>query len=287
MDYLTALRTNDVRTLRAFSDTGRENLETIFKGLPQPPEYVTDATNVAGWDIRYQKNMNDMLGYFLPLSKMKHNIALLRDGETWMSVTPLEIESHLLAQASAKGNVVVAGLGLGVIAYSLLQKAAVKKLTVLEYDGELIKHFDTILGEDAKQQWNSALASGRLQVIECDCKQPISSATKQAIGRVDYLWVDIWKILGTPEALHDTRFLCKQLKARMCDYWGMELEVISFMEKLALKPKPKEVYKAIEALKLPTSALQFNKTQKKTYADLVIMAATHSAFGAFASNRLA
>src|SRR3982751_1968156 len=39
--------------------------------------------------------------------------ALLRDGETWMSISPLEIESEEIGIRAGRGHVLILGLGLG------------------------------------------------------------------------------------------------------------------------------------------------------------------------------
>lgn len=275
MDYLSLLRTGDTRLLEQLSNTGRANIEVIFKGLPDIPEYVEDATSVAGWDIRYQNTGNKTLGYYIPLSKTKGSIALLKGEETWMSLTPLEIESHLLPLFSAKGHTVVAGLGLGMISLNLLAKQAVKKLTILEFDAELIERYSDLLAGNSKELWEASLKSGRLEVIQCDCRQTFSKDLKQHLGRVDYLWVDIWPMLCTKEALIDTRFLIKQIKPRICDYWGMEIDLIDQMRHRKLSPQAKNIKKIVYDMGFVTSFQNMNKLQKSTYSDLVMMAAAN------------
>ena len=177
-----------------------------------------------------------------------------------------------------RGHVVVAGLGLGMITLNLLAKQSVRKLTLLEVDGELIDNFPALLAGGARKLWGDAIATGRLQVLQVDCKKPFSKVVKDAIGRVDYMWVDIWPTLGSYEALEDTRFLCKQLKPRVCDYWGIELDVISLMNRERVSADTSGVFQAVKDLGIPASPLSFSKLQKDVYKDLVVMAGAHVVF---------
>jgi len=283
--YLQAIKSGDLNLLKHFTKIGTENIKSIFKGFPSIPSYVSDAINIADWDIKYQNKFGNTLGYFLPMSEIVEGIALLKENKTWMSITPMEIESHMLAQHSAKGNVVVAGLGLGMISNSLLQKQSVKRLTILENDAELIKHYSSLLKGDSKALWEDSINSGRLQVIECDCKSRISSDNKDVIGKVDYLWVDIWATLGTKDAIIDTTFLCKELSPKTCDYWGMELDLIFKMVEEKLSSTPKSVIKVLSKIGIPNSALKMNKLQQKAYADLTIMAGMNFVVMASQQNR--
>lgn len=278
-EYMAALESRNVPLLDKLSKTGRANIQTLFKGFPAFPEYVKDATSVADWNIKYQAVGSNTLGYFLPCSPLDEGIALLRGEKTWMSITPLEVESHMLAQFGARGNVVVAGLGLGMIANSLLLKPTVKRLTVLEYDHELIANYSSLLVGESRKLWDESVASGRLQLIQCDCKKSISSEVKAKIGAVDYLWVDIWANLGGYDALPDTRRLHKQLKPKVCDYWGMELDYIHEMQTRKLSPTPASVLKVVDSLGFKNSVMRMNKKQARAYADLAMLASIHVLYG--------
>lgn len=273
--YMAALKSGNIGLLSKMSEAGRENINTLFKGFPTFPSYITTATNVADWDIKYQSRKANALGYFLPCSPISEGIALLRDDKTWMSITPLEIESHMLAQYSAKGNVVVAGLGLGMIANSLLGKHTVTRLTVLEYDSDLIENYSSLLEGDSKVLWDESIRTGRLQLIHCDCKKPIHHKIKKKIGPVDYLWVDIWPTLGGYEALPDTRFLQRQLQPKVCDYWGMELDFLEEMQKRKLPPSPANVLKVADKLGIHNSVMNMNKKRARAYAELTLLASVN------------
>src|SRR4051794_40632492 len=52
-------------------------------------------------------------GYWSGPTLVSGMAALLRDGETWMSISPLEIESEELGIRAGRGHVLIFGLGLG------------------------------------------------------------------------------------------------------------------------------------------------------------------------------
>jgi hypothetical protein len=63
---------------------------------------------------------------------------LLLDGETWMSDTPDEINDHMPFILAAEGNVLVTGLGLGVVVQALLRKPTVRRLDVVEKNPDVV-----------------------------------------------------------------------------------------------------------------------------------------------------
>jgi hypothetical protein len=60
------------------------------------------------------------------------------DGEVWMSITPMEIESHYIPIENAMGRVGVAGLGLGYYVQRILEKESVDEVVVYELSQDVI-----------------------------------------------------------------------------------------------------------------------------------------------------
>ena len=112
MAYIDVLRSGNVDLLKQLSDTALGNMKNVFKGIPAVPEYVADGEKIGDWELRYQKPRN-AIGYFFPVSMSHGGIALLKDGKTWMSLTPLELESHMLPINAAKGACCCRRLGVG------------------------------------------------------------------------------------------------------------------------------------------------------------------------------
>jgi predicted methyltransferase len=63
------------------------------------------------------------------------------DGNLWMSITPLEVQSMLLPIDRAWGYVGTGGLGMGYYALKCAEKDAVKEIKVWENNKDVVKFF--------------------------------------------------------------------------------------------------------------------------------------------------
>ncbi len=216
---------------------------------------------------------NKHAGYFSTSSGLGVGVALLKNGIPVMSQTPLELESHLVAQHSAKGRVVVAGLGLAMITLSLLKKKEITSLTVLEIDNEIISMFPSILTGESNKLWTDNIKTGRLKIIQTDCKLPFNNDILKQIGKVDYLWADIWNELCSTEALSITQNLSNQLKPTQCDFWGAEIEIALKTLKQGRYMCLKTFKEVAHGFKLPLSILSMDGKKLKMYAELSLVAA--------------
>ncbi len=69
--------------------------------------------------------------------------AILENGNEWMTLTPVDLDTCEEAIAAARGKVVTFGLGLGYYAYMVAQKEDVESVTVVELSADVIKLFKT------------------------------------------------------------------------------------------------------------------------------------------------
>lgn len=69
--------------------------------------------------------------------------AILENGNEWMTLTPVDLDTCEEAIAAAHGKVVTFGLGLGYYAYMAAQKNEVDSVTVVELSNDVIKLFQT------------------------------------------------------------------------------------------------------------------------------------------------
>jgi len=164
---------------------------------------------VGGWELKRQVQPV-LRGYFRGLQACAENYLLIRQDRVWMSLSPVEIESLAPHVARMRGHVVIAGLGMGLALYNALLRAAVRRVTVLERDSEVI----------ALLVWPR---SGRFSIEEVDAREWHSPEP------VDYLYADIWDKIGAPEAATDTRIMCRNLRPESAGYWGMEADFVSFL----------------------------------------------------------
>jgi hypothetical protein len=180
------------------------------------------AGRVGAWELKRQFQPV-LRGYFRGLQTAAENYLLTRDGRVWMSLSPVEIESLAPHISHMQGHVVIAGLGMGLALYNALLRPAVRRVTVLEHDPEVITLFDAIRGSE----WPSL---DRFTIAQAD------ALIWRSPEPVDYLYADIWDRLGAPEAAADTRAMCRNLRPKSAGYWGMEANFVSFLAHNRCRP---------------------------------------------------
>jgi hypothetical protein len=192
--------------------------------LPWPaikvPTYQT--RRVGAWELRRQ-NQPVLRGYFRGLQACAENYLLMRDNRVWMSLSPVEIESLAPHVAHMRGHVVIAGLGMGLALYNALLRPAVRQITVLELDSEVIALLAAIMRPDMA-------GSGRFSIEQVDARDWRTTES------VDFLYADIWDKIGALEAAADTRIMCRNMRPKSAGYWGMEADFVSFLARNRCKP---------------------------------------------------
>ena len=126
---------------------------------------------------------------------------LMRNGTVVMSNTPDEISDFRNFVRNATGNVLVNGLGIGVLLQALLNKEDIDKITVIEKSKNVIELVaDTYLKDK------------RVEVINADAFE--YKPTKTA--RYNAVWHDIWDYI-TAENLPEMKKLTRKY-GRKADY---------------------------------------------------------------------
>lgn len=104
---------------------------------------------------------------------------LTRGGTIVMSDTPSEIRDHISPISHAKGNVLIAGLGLGMVANACLCKPEVERVTVIELSPDVIS---LVAGHYVKK------FGSKFEVVQADINE-----WKPPKGvRYGAVWIDIW-----------------------------------------------------------------------------------------------
>jgi hypothetical protein len=173
------------------------------------------AGHIGEW--RIERRVQPVLrGYFRGLQHAGENWLLNRNDRVWMSLSPVEIESLAPHVLQMRGHVVIAGLGMGLALYNALLRPAVRRVTVIERDPEVIALFEEIRGSE----WSvpERFAIELADVLVWRSAEP-----------VDYLYADIWDRLGMPEAAADARAMCCNLRPKAAGFWGMEANFVSFL----------------------------------------------------------
>jgi hypothetical protein len=140
-----------------------------------------------------------------------------------MSITPMEVESHLMHAALATGNVVICGLGMGYIIYKMLQNPNVTSITVVEQCPELIENFEKIVDGD----WYK---DPKVSIVQHDALTYVPDQP------IDYLYVDIAMTLFDEDHLEWTQQIQSNVQAKEVGFWGQELEIINVAREEGVNP---------------------------------------------------
>ena len=110
--------------------------------------------------------------------------AVLENGNEWMTLSPVDLDTSDEAIRAAHGNVVTFGLGLGYYAYRVSEKKEVQSVTVVEKSPDVIKLFQTYLLPQFSNQ-------SKIHIVKADAfeyaKQQLSEK------HFDIAFVDTWR----------------------------------------------------------------------------------------------
>lgn len=109
---------------------------------------------------------------------------LTQTGNVWMSDTPAEQLDHLDAINNAAGNVLVTGLGLGMVAAGMLAKRPETRLTIIEREAHVVSLVKPALVE--------RFGGARVEVIVANAYEWLPPPGV----RFDYAWHDVWPTLS-------------------------------------------------------------------------------------------
>lgn len=104
-----------------------------------------------------------------------------------MSDTPAEMYQHLRFWKAARGRVLIAGLGLGMIATALLRKPEVENVLVLEKSADVIELVGWAIPDQLPAERKSAF---RLQLAD------IHDYLAESDEKFDCCWLDIWPTIS-------------------------------------------------------------------------------------------
>lgn len=190
-------------------------IEADFLPYPSMPTPRYRAVQGQNWHLR-EAMIIASPGYFSgPRMLTWMNYLLVRDGETWMSLVPGEVESQMPHLAAAHGTVVVCGLGMGVMAYAVSARQQVERVVVVERDLEVIDMFKQFSDFDSWPQRH------KVEIVQSD-------ALTYARDGVDFLYADIWPYYRMDCMVSDMRRMHANIPAPLCGYWGQELDMVDW-----------------------------------------------------------
>lgn len=134
-------------------------------------------------DIEIGEDFSEIvpLGFFTETFRFP---AVLEDGNEWMTLTPVDLDTCDDAILSARGKVVTFGLGLGYYAYMASEKPDVSSVTVVEKSEAVIRLFKThILPQFSHPE--------KIKIV---CDDAFAYAEHKMPGEnFDYAFVDTWR----------------------------------------------------------------------------------------------
>jgi hypothetical protein len=140
---------------------------------------------------------------------------LMRGGESWMSITPLEVESEEIGIRAARGHVLIFGLGMGWSMTAVAARPSVTSVTVVERDPDILQlHRDldllAQLGEPERSKVRIVAGDAFDYRPECP---------------VDLLFPDIWLPLVGGDRFAEVRDMQANVGAEAVYFWGQEMEL--------------------------------------------------------------
>ena len=116
------------------------DLNTIYTEKIEKNDWVITKISLTEEEVRLER-MRNFSNYFM-VAGLKANFEYVKlfrkkDG-IWMSDTPMERNSDNGFIQDANGDVLIFGLGLGLIVFPLLEKESVKSIKVVELNQEII-----------------------------------------------------------------------------------------------------------------------------------------------------
>ncbi|MCR9219386.1 MAG: hypothetical protein NXI21_04090 [Alphaproteobacteria bacterium] len=191
--------------------------------------------------------------------------ALSRGAVTWMSLTPMEVESLLPGIDAAAGRVVVGGMGLALAGYAVAMKETVERVTIVELDPQV-----------------AALAEAFAGIADWPCRDKVEIVVRDLADHrdpsADFLFVDVWPNYRMDAMVPDMQAFHRAVPAPACFYWGQELDAV---DRFAAQGGGAEAFDAAgfeafrEAVGLPLVG-----REQPAYPDLCRRAAANPAIGA-------
>lgn len=164
---------------------------------------------------------------------------LTRNGNTWMSITPMEIESHITHIKEATGNVLVAGLGMGYYITQIVHKQELTSVTVIEKDIEVIEAYNLLIKSNSEY-----FSNNKLKIIHGDLFD-VAPKLKDAY---DYAYFDIWLDMDFDLISEDFEKLndLGGINANKIGFWGMERFVCNHISSMQWNYTPEEMSEMIK-----------------------------------------
>ena len=161
------------------------DLNTIYEQTIETENWVISETILSDEQVRLEKMRNFRNYWYVQglQANFKYIVLRKKGSGVWMSDTPMERNSNRNFIQKANGDVLIFGLGLGLIVFPLLDNPEVKSIRVIEKEKEVIDLISPYI--KAKDTLN------KVTIVEADC---FEYKTKE---KFDVIYGDIWRTIST------------------------------------------------------------------------------------------
>lgn len=219
MDYLTpSVRLLDANKYRSNPYYKRIKILDIKDGSWElRREHYPAYRGVICGDIEFHDGYREVppLGFFTERFDFP---AVLEDGNEWMTLTPVDLDTCEEAIFAARGRVITFGLGLGYYAFMVSEKDEVESITVVERSEEVISLFKKhILPQFAHPE--------KVRIV---CADAFEYAEKVMPGEnYDLAFVDTWRDASDGEPMYARMKPLERLSPRTRFMYWIENFLIS------------------------------------------------------------
>ena len=137
--------------------------------------------------------------------------AVLENGNEWMTLTPVDLDTCDEAIEEAHGKVITFGLGLGYYAYMVSEKENVEKITVIEKSENVIRLFKKyILPQFSHPE--------KVEIISADAFEYAEHTMPKR--KFDYAFVDTWRDASDGAPMYERMKKLEKLNPQtVFSYW--------------------------------------------------------------------
>lgn len=202
-------------------DTAKEIEAWVGEHMPLPDVPSYHPSEYGDWRLSQQEIALPIRGWFSGLAPRRFTNYVLTHIPTnriWMSLSPLELESHAFHVAAAHGKVLVAGLGMGMYLFNILRKPEVTEVHVLEQSEEVVAAFRAFAKPEEWEGWE------KVTIHLCDALEPSPELVEQ-VYRPDYLYADIWPSIADHNAREQMSEMCASYNPKEAGYWCVEADL--------------------------------------------------------------
>lgn len=190
-----------------FNDDYVKN-EIVWYNAPEELEHIGDGSRV---DIRSKPlvgRVDDYLNVQFRIDSSMVVPMFFIDGEIWMSLTPMEIQSAALALYIAEGQVATGGLGMGYFALRAAAKAQVDHVTVFEQDPNVVEVFRQLHSHRPEYE--------KISIVPGDVRETMKNKS------FDFVFMDIYQSMLGESCIPDIELFMDNNDIQQYWFWGVE-----------------------------------------------------------------